>query len=193
MEGLRISISESGGEEISKRLQLAMEMARNPSAAAQASAEWMAGETFNIFAAAYNVDGPWKGLSKVTLFLRRHRANTPRNSDVPGSDTGRLRGSFNPDWASDGSQFGAGTNVEYAQRFNDGGPSEKNEVAIAGFKRANMKRKMKDYIMHMKAGNDIPPRQFFPKGMPELESWGYVDKVRQIFALHFKSVLGGTA
>jgi hypothetical protein len=36
------------------------------------------------------------------------------------------------------------------------------------------------------------PRRFFPDGMGELASWGYLDKVRQIFAIDFHNRLGGT-
>ena len=66
-------------------------------------------------------------------------------------------------------------------------------AAIAGFKRKGMKKKMHDYHMHMQAGHDVPARQFFPKDMGELQTWGYVDKVREIFAIDFKNALGGTA
>ncbi len=145
----------------------------------------MAGETFRIFQSATNVDGPWEPLSKVTLFIRAHRANSPRKSSTPGSDTGRLKGSFTPQSRPDGTEFGAGTNVSYAQRFNDGGPSDADVVAIAGFRRSNMKHKTVDYLMHMKGGNPVPARQFFPKGMPELQAWGYTDKIREIFAIDF--------
>ena len=193
MSGLRIVVTTTGGTEISNRLDRAAALAKNPAVAARAAAEWMVGETFRIFANAMNVDGPWAELSKVTMFLRKHRANAPRSSNTPGSDTGRLKGSFMPSWSDDGTQFGAGTNVEYAQDFNDGGPSKANVVAIAGFKRKGMKKKMHDYLMHMQAGHDVPARQFFPKDMGELQTWGYVDKVREIFAIDFKSALGGTA
>ncbi len=183
---VRVSVEQaSGNRAVLDRLDLLISKAKNPKAAAQASAEWMSGEVFRIFSNAFTVDGPWTPISKVTGFLRRHRANAPRASDTPGSDSGRLKGSFFPDWAQDGRSFGTGTNVEYAARFNEGGPSEANTVAIAGFKRSNTKRKIKDFVMHMKAGHDVPARQFFPRDIYELESWGWLDKVRQIFAIDF--------
>ena len=193
MSGLRIVVESSGDDIISDRLDDATHAIKNPVAAAQAAAEWMAGETFRIFENAFNADGPWTPISKITAFIRAHRANSPRHGNQPGSDSGRLKGSFTPDWSSDGTQFGAGTNVEYAPAFNEGGPSEENTVAIAGFKRSNTKKKIKDYLMTIKAGHDVPARQYFPKGLDELQSWGYIDKIKEIFALDFNNRLGGTA
>lgn len=215
MEGLRIVVQPSGAPQIEQQLTRAAQKLSKPARAAQMAAIWMAGETFRIFSAGYNVNGPWEGLSKVTLFLRRHRANSPRQGTEPGSDTGRLKGSFVPEWSDDGTMFGAGTNVDYAQDFNDGGPSKANIVAIAGFNRMlgghrNLQgadyasgkvrklshyktQKVRDYLMRMKDGNPVPPRQFFPDGMPELRSWGYVDKIREIFALDIGEALGGSA
>jgi phage gpG-like protein len=208
MDGIGLSVEIQGGDKIVDKLDKVALTAKNPRKSAQASAEWMAGETFRIFSGAYNVDGPWDGLSKMTIFIRRHRANYPRTGTQPGSDTGRLKGSFIPDFDTDGKQFGTGTNVEYAEDFNNGGPSKANVVAIAGFTRRRPgavyglvggKRvggapvRVKAFLLHMKAGNPVPARQFFPKGMGEFETWGYLDKVRQIFALDFKETLGGTA
>lgn len=190
---LRVVVTSTGLPPIDRGLTAAAAAFDKPSRAMRAAADWMVGETLRIFQSGYNVDGPWAPLSKMTMFIRIHRANAPRTSSMPGSDTGRLKESFLPTVDESGSTFGAGSNVEYAQRFNDGGPSVANSVAIAGFRRRNMKRIGKDYVMNLKAGHDVPGRQFYPSGMSQLASWGYLDKIRAIFAIDFNDALGGTA
>ena len=193
MPGLSIRIT-TNGQEVVDRLDRAAAAVSRPVAAAKAAAEWIAGETFRIFSSGYTVDGPWAPLSDFTKFVRLHRANSPRTGEqMVGRDTGLLMGSFMPSWSDDGKQFGAGTNVEYAPDFNDGGPSKGGTVAIAGFKRKNMRRKGKDYVMTIKPGHDVPARQFFPKGLDGLQAWGYTDKVREIFALYAKPGSEGQA
>ncbi len=193
MSGLRVEVSTDAGATIPDSLDALAAAAQNPTVSAEACAVWLQGEVTRIFSDAANPDGQWESLSKVTMFLRRHRASAPRSSDTPGSDTGRLKGSFRPEWESDGTMFGAGTNVEYAERFDMGGDSEPNDVAIRGFRRKNMKRRTVDFVMHMAGGNQVPARRFFPEGMDGLESWGWLDKIREIFAQGFKPLLGSTA
>jgi phage gpG-like protein len=193
VSGLRIEVKTESGSQIVNSLDALAARAAHPEMAARTAADWIEAETFRIFSEAANVDGPWEPISKVTAFIRRHRANAPRKGNQPGSDTGRLKGSFRADWNSDGTQFGAGTNVRYAQKFNDGGASDSNIVAIRGFKRKNMRKKTVDYLMHMQSGHAIPPRQFYPSGMSELQSWGYLDEIKDIFRKDFDSLINGGA
>lgn len=211
MSGLRVSLTTSGFSKASKRLEGAAELAKNPSPPAKAAAEWLAGKTMQTFALGGH-DGEWAPLSNVTMFIRKYRSQSPRNSSTPGSDTGQLKGSFVPFVDSDGGAFGAGTNVDYAADFEDGGPSKPNTVLIGQFTRrapgakaaqvlAYTRGKVQratrvtvhPFFMHFKGGSNVPARRFFPDGMSDMRSWGYLDKVRQIFALEFGDRLGGTA
>jgi len=211
MSGLQVSLTTSGFSTANKRLEGAAALAKNPSPPAKAAAEWLAGKTMQTFALDGHM-GEWAPLSKMTMFLRKYRSQSPRASSMPGSDTGRLKGSFVPFVDSDGGAFGAGTNLDYAEAFQDGGPSKANTVLIAQFTRnapgarsaqatayargkvSKLQRvTVHPFFMHMKGGATYPERRFFPEGMSGLSSWGYLDKIREIFALEFGNRLGGTA
>jgi hypothetical protein len=207
---MSLSLTTSGFSKASKALEGAAALAKDPSPPAKAAAEWLAGQTMRVFSLGGH-GGEWAPLSKMTLFIRAHRSQAPRKSAMPGSDTGRLKGSFLPFVDASGAAFGAGTNLDYAQAFNDGGPSKANTVLIKGYTRnapgardaqatayarGKVQRlarvKVKPFFMHLKGGKMYDPRRFFPDGMGELASWGYLDKVRQIFAIDFHNRLGGT-
>lgn len=208
-DGLRLQLTTSGFSKASKALEGAAALAKDPSPPAKAAAEWLAGQTMRVFAMGGH-SGEWAPLSKMTMFIRRHRSQAPRNSAMPGSDTGRLKGSFLP-FVGD-KEFGAGTNLNYAEAFQDGGPSKDSTVLIASFMRKApgardaqatayargkvvrmAKVRVNAFFMHLKGGKLYDPRRFFPQGLGELASWGYLDKVRQIFAIQFHNRLGGTA
>ena len=210
MPGLRLSLTTSGFSSASKALGGAAALAKNPSPPAKAAAEWLAGKTIQVFALGGH-GGEWAPISKMTSFLRKYRSQAPRNGGLPGSDTGRLKGSFLPFVDADGGQFGAGTNVEYAEAFQEGGPSKANTVLIGqytrrapgarnaqaiAYSRGKLQRAAKvvvhPFFMHLKGGALYPERKFFPDGVDGLASWGYLDKVREIFSIEFHNRLGGT-
>ena len=168
-------------------------------------------ETFRNF-----VDGgrpeAWAPLSLMSLFIRAHRADGPKRTmaDVPLSDTGRLKGSFVPFVGDDGMTFGVGTNVEYAALMQNGGVSEAQDIQIKGFTRRlretqfedfttgkirktksglQSSGKVRDYVLHLPGGSEIPARPFFPSTLAELSSWGYQAKIKAIFAGYFNDEL----
>ncbi len=180
---------------------------KNPSPAGKAAAEWIAGQTMRTFDTGGH-GGEWQPLSRLTLFIRYHRANMPRKSDKPMSDTGRLKGSFTWACSDDGKQVMVGTNVEYAPAMQEGGPSPESSVTIGKFSRRRpgskigyvMGRKrytgggpvtVRAYVMTIHAGHNVPARPFFPPaGVSGLRDWNYLDPLRQIYALKFGEAMG---
>lgn len=207
-EGFRLSIALKGYSQASKKLETLMGIAKRPSVPARQCAVWLAGQTIRVFADGGRPE-KWAPLSMMTLFIRSHREGAQNNDALPMNDTGRLKGSFIPVIEDDGNRFGASTNVEYAGMMQSGGISEPREVSIAAFTRSRGASQAKDYsrgsltkatgrvkayIMHMKGGNKIPARPFFPEGIQQLDAWGYHEKIKQIFREYFRdNAVGGTA
>jgi phage gpG-like protein len=206
MAGIKLSIAVKGFSKASKKLEKAIGIVKRPSVPMREAAIWLVGQTIKVFDDQGRPE-KWAPLSLMTLFIRAHRADSPKNPDGQiGSDTGRLKGSFLPVVTDDESKFGASTNVEYASGFNGGDVTESRDVAISSFMRKRGARQGADYargsltkaservrayVMHLKGGLPVPPRQFFPNGLGELESWGYLPKIREIFSQYFNQELGG--
>lgn len=157
----------------------------------------------------------WAPLSLMTLFIRAHRADGPRRSGeaIPLSDSGRLKGSFIPFVMDDGVTFGSATNVEYASFMQKGGITEEQDIPIKGFTRklsqsqfesfttGKIRRvktgsgsrissgKVRDYVLHLTGGAEIPARAFFPRDLYELSSWGYQRKIKRIFWMYYNKDL----
>jgi len=122
----------------------------------------------------------WPGLSRMTRFVRSHRAGAKNTVAMPLRDKGRLMGSITPHakLTAQGGEFGAGSNVGYAGRMHFGGKTQPNTVAIAAFTRRNPRvatraealsgvklgrsafSRVSAYTMRLKGGHDIPPRPF---------------------------------
>jgi phage gpG-like protein len=206
MAGLKLLIAVKGFSKASKKLERGMKLVKNPSVPMRQAAVWLVGQTIKVFDDQGHPE-KWAPLSLMTLFIKAHRANGPKDIDPQiGSDTGRLKGSFIPVVTEDESKFGASTNVEYAADFNGGSVTESRDVAISSFIRKRGARQARDYargsltkaservrayILHLKGGMPVPPRQFFPNGVSELDEWGYLPKIRKIFSQYFNQELGG--
>lgn len=192
----RLTLAVKGYSQAGRKLEKLAAIARRPSVPMRQAAVWIAGRTIQVFDEGGHPE-KWAPLSLMTQFIRARRVASPRKSDKPMNDSGRLRGSILPTVSEDGNQFGAFTNVEYAPLMQRGGVSTANDVEVRNRRGKGKRRKagsLATFILHMKGGHVIPPRPFFPDGMGELESWGYHDKIRQIFAEYFRAqAVGGTA
>jgi phage gpG-like protein len=104
----------------------------------------------------------WEPLSPLTLFIRKHRAASPNAKALILSDKGLLRNANFPFVRAAGQEFGIVNSIKYAGDMNFGGTTKAQDILIRGFKRKNMKKKMKDYTMHLTGGRAIPARPFFP-------------------------------
>jgi phage gpG-like protein len=192
------------------KLGMLMSAVKNMSPAAKAAATQLTAETIRHFDEGGNPMGRWNPLSKFTIFCRRHRASAPdKSGDIkPLVDTGRLKGSFVPIGSDDGTQLGVGTNVDYAELMQKGGMSQGGPVEIGEYWRrapvttmASLSRVLRKgvaragrvtvhaYTMNV-GSHAVPPRPFFPDGIGEADEWGYVDKIRQIYAMFFKQAWG---
>lgn len=200
MIGVKLFIALKGYSEASQKLEKLMSIAKHPLVPMRESAIWLTGQTIKVFSEGGRPE-KWAPLSMMTLFIRQKREGKKTDSAQPMNDTGRLKGSFIPVVSEDGNMFGASTNVEYSSLMQEGGQSEAHDVSIAAFTRRRSKRqatdysrgsltkateRVKAYLMHMKGGNIIPARPFFPDGIRELDAWGYHAKIKEIFALYFK-------
>ena len=208
---MNVSVSIIGMGKLKARLSKLKGDLRNPRVPMMQAAVQVTEETFRNF-----VDGgrpeAWAPLTMLTLFIKAHRADGPKRTgtDVPLSDSGRLKGSFIPFVGDDSSTFGTLTNVEYAGLMQNGGTTEAQDIQIKGFTRrlresqfesfatGKLRRikkdsggtrqssgKVRDYVLHLAGGADIPARQFFPNTLAELSDWGYQAKIKGIFWNYF--------
>ncbi len=134
----------------------------------------------------------WEPLSSVTLFVRRHRANSPTKSDQPLNDKGLLRNSNFPFSRDGGSEFGIVNNLKHASLQNFGGRSPGSDVVIRNFSRrlksgGKSKVKQKFYNMTFKPAQ-VKARPFFPV---EEEYMPGVRKTLRIHLLRAKRELDG--
>lgn len=157
----------------------------------------------------------WEPLSAFTIFIRRHRANSPTNSTRPLSDKGLLRNSNFPFIRDGGSEFGVVNSLKYASLMNFGGRSQGGDVIMKNFPRKlpglraagarglsslgvgkrrtkrltgssnGMSKVIKKFYTLHIKPADVPARPFFPV---EDE---YMPGVRRIMALHARGALGG--
>ncbi len=196
--GITLRLAVSGYSQVSKKLERSLGIAKRPLVPAQQAAVWLTGQTTRVFEEEGRPE-KWAPLSLMTLFIRAHRAKNKNTDALIMNDTGRLKGSFLPVIADDGNMFGASTNVGYASLMQDGGRSELQEIHIASFTRKSNSAKarkrqskayargslvaaterVKAYTMQLSA--KVPARPFFPRGMGQLNTWGYHDKIKQIF------------
>ena len=205
---LRVSIMGMGAIK-AKLTKLASDL-KNPQIPMMQSAIQVQEETFRNFEKGGRPE-EWAPLSLLTLFIRANRADGPKRtgSNIPLSDSGRLKSSFMPFVDNSASAFGVSTNVEYAGMMQRGGISEAQDIEIKGVNRRlresqfedfatgrirkvngmQPKGKTRDYVMHLKGGAEIPARPFFPSDMDELNSWGYQVKIKRIFSEFFKQAL----
>lgn len=108
----------------------------------------------------------WKELSLLSYFVRSHRYGKQNKTPLTLVDTGRLRDSIVPHFAttSEGGEFGAKTNVSYARLQNDGGVSTPSQAVIKSFTRKAPKSsgrvRVRGYVMNIKGGHHIPARPF---------------------------------
>lgn len=204
MPGSSLQIAVTGYSKASKRLEKLLGIVQRPSVPAMRCAAWLTDQTVLAFTLQGHPE-KWAPLSMMTLFIRAHRKGPKNLTDNVGSDFGRLRGSFFPVMEKGGNVFGSATGVAYAADFQEGGLSKRRDVPISsfmrkravGFQHAGKKGslylgmvRVRRYIMHLKGGAPIPPRPFFPVGMTELETWGYLQKVREIFRQYFGEQMG---
>lgn len=214
MPGFKLVIAAKGFSKVTQKLAKIAEVAQRPSVPSMQASVWITGQTIQTFSAGGKPE-KWAPISIMTAFIRSHRASKRTDSMAPMNDSGRLKGSFIPVLTDDGNQLGAATNVEYAGLMQSGGVSTANTVKIGSFKRrlpgskgmvgftAGGRKKyargsfvtVEAYTMKLKGGATIPARPFFPEGLSELQSWGYLGKIQQIFNDYFNDTwksVGGT-
>lgn len=210
MPGVKLVIAVEGFSQASKGLEKLAAVVQRPFIPSQQSAVYLAGETIRAFEEGGRPE-KWAPLSLMSLFIRQRRKSAPTNSTKPMNDHGRLKGSIFPVVEDEGEMFGAATNVEYASLMQRGGVSTPSEIEIGGFTRrlpetsarsltglatwakairgkqlAAGSVRVKPYILRLKGGARVPARPFFPEGMSQVQSWGYLTRIREIFAVYFK-------
>lgn len=197
---MRLLIALKGYSSVSKKLERMAAVVKKPSVPMQQSAIYLTQQALLAFEDQGKPE-KWAPLSLMTLFIKAHRADRPKETNpMIGSDTGRLKGSFIPVISDDMNQFGAATNVEYAGMMQDGGTTEPRDISIAFFtrklkagtkpkkKRSDGMQGVKPYVMHLKGGQKVPARPFFPEGIDELKSWGYHAQIKEIFRQYFNGL-----
>lgn len=205
MPGFKLVLVAKGFSSAAQKLSKIAAVAERPSVPIMQATVWMTGQTIQNFEEGGRPE-KWAAISSMTAFIRSHRKSSPTESRLPLNDSGRLKGSFVPVQTEDGSRMGVATNVEYAGLMQTGGKSGASQVEIARFKRRLPGSKgvvgfvagrkaysrggfvsVRPYTINFKGGLEIKARPFFPDGMSELQSWGYLGKVQQIFNDYFQN------
>ena len=208
--GIALRVSISGMDKIKAKLAKLQGDLKNPQIPLYQAAVKVTEETQRNFKEGGRPEA-WAPLSKISLFIRAHRADGPKRTGgtKPLSDTGRLKGSMNPFVGEDGKSFGITTNVEYAALMQNGGISDASVIPISSYVRKlpvnsigrslgeTRTRKsgkpatgrVRAYDLHLQGGATIAARPFFPRGLSELSAWGYSEKIKRIFSDFFNQDL----